>query len=320
MKINDVRVGELRDAATPLEFRGNADDALNEVLPLDDALRTDASHALTWVNDKNIHKLDKHKGKIGLLICGEGIRQVELHPGTNALVVDNPRLTFLNLLSRSYQRFTEKGVSSTAQIAKTARIGSDNFIGHNVVIEDNVVIGNNCYIGHNTVIRRDTLISSNVIVGASCTIGGEGFGYERNETGQYTFMPHVGKVVIHDDVEIGNNTCVDRGVLGDTVIGRNAKIDNFVHVAHNVQVGENCLLIAHAMIGGSVKLGKNVWVGPSAAIMNGLTIGDNAVIGLAAVVVKNLDENVTVAGNPAMPTDELRLWSSVRKKIINEYK
>jgi UDP-3-O-[3-hydroxymyristoyl] glucosamine N-acyltransferase len=128
-----------------------------------------------------------------------------------------------------------------------------------------------------------------------------GFGYEKDEDGHYQVIPHIGGVLIEENVEIGNNTCIDRAVLGNTILKKNCKIDNLVHIAHGVIVGENSLVIAHAMVGGSTVIGDNVWVAPNAALINKITIGDNATIGLGAVVVKNVGENDTVIGNPAKP-------------------
>jgi UDP-3-O-[3-hydroxymyristoyl] glucosamine N-acyltransferase len=193
------------------------------------------------------------------------------------------------------------GINLSAYIDSSSSIGSDCFIGNNVVIEENCVIGNSVQIDHNTVIKQGTIVEEKVIIGANCTIGGVGFGYEKDADGIYTFMPHLGNVVIKAGVEIGNNVCIDRAVLGSTILSKNVKVDNFVHVAHGVFVDENSLLIAHAMIGGSTKIGKNVWVAPSTAIINACTVGDNALIGMGAVVVKPVEEGKIVVGNPARP-------------------
>ena len=105
-------------------------------------------------------------------------------------------------------------------------------------------------------------------------------------------------MVIEDNVEVGNNTCIDKAVLGSTKIMRNVKIDNLVHIAHGVKIGENSLIIANSVIAGSTIIGKNVWVAPTANIKNNLTIGDNSTIGISAVVLKNVAENSIIIGNP----------------------
>ena len=137
-------------------------------------------------------------------------------------------------------------------------------------------------------------------------LGGDGFGYVKNEaTQEYELFPHLGGVVIEDHVHIGNNTCIDRGSLKDTIIHQGVKIDNLVHIAHNVTVGKNSLIIACSMIAGSVVIGENCWVAPSSSVRNGIYIGDNTTIGLGSVVTKSVGADETIAGNPAVPLAEL---------------
>lgn len=154
---------------------------------------------------------------------------------------------------------------------------------------------------HPTAVISNAKIGKNVIIGAGTVIGGEGFGYMPDENGELIQFPHIGGVIIEDDVEIGANTCIDRGALGDTIIGRGTKIDNLVHVAHNVKIGRNCQIICQVGIGGSVEIGDNCFVGIGASIRNQKKIGKNVIIGMGAVVVKDVPDNMTVAGNPASP-------------------
>lgn len=153
------------------------------------------------------------------------------------------------------------------------------------------IINSSAKIGKHTILKNTT-IEENVTIGANCTIGGAGFGYEEGE-----LIPHIGRVRICEGVEIGNNVCIDRAVMGETIIGKSVKIDNLVHIAHGVEIGEGSMIIANAMIGGSVKIGKNVWIAPSVSILNGLTIGDNAYIGMGAVVLKDVEEGQKIVGN-----------------------
>ncbi len=164
----------------------------------------------------------------------------------------------------------------------------------------------------NNVILDKTIIGNNVVINPGTVIGSEGFGYQRREDKKLEKFPHFGGVIIEDDVEIGSNTSIDRGTLKNTIIRKGSKIDNLVHIAHNVEIGEYCLIIANSMIGGSAKIKKYSWVAPSASILNGIEIGENSTIGMGAVVVKSVPNNQTWAGVPARPLEE---FIRIQKKL-----
>jgi UDP-3-O-[3-hydroxymyristoyl] glucosamine N-acyltransferase len=254
-----------------------------------------------WVSQKNINKLSDIEA--GVIICPE-VNSSLINSNCTYLICENPRLSFQKVLTEFFIPPKETGISSAANIDDSVKLGQNIFIGFNVVIEKNCVIGSGCQIGHNTVIKSGIIIGENVLIGSNNVIGGIGFGYEKDETGEYVLIPHIGNVVIHDNVEIGNNTCIDRAVMGSTVLFENVKIDNLVHIAHGVKVGKNSLIIANAMVAGSVEIGENVWVAPTSSILNGLKIGDNAVIGLGAVVVKKVENNQIIVGNPGRPLEK----------------
>lgn len=264
-----------------------------------------------WVSEKFHDKLSKVKR--GTIICTTIPK--EIAPACTYLITETPRLTFQKMLSEFFMPVRPKGISPSAVISENVQIGPDCFVGHNVVIEENCVIGSNTLIDHNTVVKRDTVIGNNVIIGSNNVIGGVGFGYEKDETGNYVFIPHIGNVIIKDNVEIGNNTCIDRAVLGSTILMENVKVDNLVHIAHGVKIGQNSLIIANAMIAGSVEIGQNTWVAPSSSILNQKKIGSDVTIGLGAVVLKDVNDNDTVIGNPADLISEV-----IRKKKIIEEK
>lgn len=190
-------------------------------------------------------------------------------------------------------------IHPAAHISHSAIIGHHANIAAGVVISDNVLIGDNCVIEPNVYIHAHTQIGNRVHIKANTVIGGDGFGYVKNETGAYDHVPHFGKVCIEDDVHIGSNTCIDRGSLSDTIIKKGVKIDNLVHIAHNVEIGENTLVIACSMIAGSVRIGENAWIAPAASIKNGITIGDNVIVGMSSLVLKSVADGLTVAGIPA---------------------
>lgn len=186
-----------------------------------------------------------------------------------------------------------------ASIDLSAEIGENVLIHSGAVISAHVVIGNNCVIEPNVYIHSHSVIGNNVHIKANTVIGGNGFGYVKTADGSYEHVPHFGRVRIEDNVHIGSNTCIDRGSLSDTIIKKGVKIDNLVHIAHNVELGENTLVIACSMVAGSVKIGENAWIAPAASIKNGLSIGSNAIVGLGSVVLKPVADGVTVAGVPA---------------------
>lgn len=181
--------------------------------------------------------------------------------GCQLVVSDNPRKTFVELI-REYEPF-------------------EHPIGRGAVID-----------------YRFTEIGSGTRIGPNCSIGQPGFGYEIID-GEPTHFPHVGRVLIGDNVHIGANVTIDRGTLSDTVIEDGVKIDNLVHIAHNVVVRRNAFVIAGAMLGGSCDIGEDAWIAPHAVIKEGVRIGKRVVVGLGAVVLKDVEDDAVVAGVPA---------------------
>jgi UDP-3-O-[3-hydroxymyristoyl] glucosamine N-acyltransferase len=217
-----------------------------------------------------------------------------------ALPTRDPKLALTTVVARFLPELTRTEWPRPGETLSTVTIGRDVALGPGVVLGSNTTIGNGVTIGPNTCIAN-AQIGDGVTIGANCTIGLAGFGYRKVSDGGYVRFPHIGSVVIESGVEIGSNTCIDRGALGSTVIKRGAKIDNLVHIAHNVIIGEDTLVIAHAMIGGSAIIGDRAWIAPTVSVMNQIEIGADAVVGLGAVVVKSVAAGTTVVGNPAKP-------------------
>ena len=147
-------------------------------------------------------------------------------------------------------------------IGKNVKIGVNTIIGHNTIIESNVVIGENCIVGSNVLIKN-SIIGKNVRILDSSIIGKKGFGFFPDENLNYRY-PHIGLVIIEDNVEIGCNNTIDRGSLSNTIIGKNTFIDNQVHIAHNVKIGNNCIITAQVGFAGSTKIGDKVLIGGQA--------------------------------------------------------
>lgn len=180
-------------------------------------------------------------------------------------------------------------------------------IHHTVKIGKNVVIGKGVIIGADTVIYNNVVIGDEVIIGERCVIkssaviGEEGFGFERDSHGKAVRLPHIGTVVIRNDVEIGSLTTICRGTLTNTILRDGCKIDDHVHIAHNVDVGEDAFVIACAEVSGGVKIGNRAWIAPNASIMNQVSIGKDSIVGLGGVLTKSIADGITVIGNPAKP-------------------
>lgn len=257
---------------------------------------------IAWCSDKNSALLETlSTGTV--IISKTAYSSIEATAKSTVcyLVVDAPRAAFSRMLQVF---FVKKAVFGTigqgTAIHDSVKMNRDLVaIGANVVIEEECVIGDHVVIDHNTVIKAGSILHNNVKIGANCTIGGVGFGYEPNEDGIYEVIPHIGVVELSAFVEIGNNVCIDRAVLGATFLAEHVKVDNLVHIAHGVSIGKNSLVIANAMIAGSVKIGENCWIAPSSSIIQKVSIGDDSLIGMGSVVLKNVEEKSKMAGVPA---------------------
>jgi len=236
----------------------------------------------------------------GVILCSNDLDVSGLNIDEKTLiVVKTPRLTFLRLIQENFTEARPSGIHPSAIIDPNAEIASDVYIGPLAYI-GSCKIGAGTIIYGNVYIYSNTQIGRNVVIHAGTIIGADGFGFQGNEARELEKFPHIGGVVIDDDVELQAHCHVSRGTMGNTIIRRGSKFDSGCHIAHNVVIGENCLFAAHAMIAGSVKIGNNVWVGPSAAISDRITIGDGAKITIGAVVTKNVLAEQRVSGNFAI--------------------
>jgi UDP-3-O-[3-hydroxymyristoyl] glucosamine N-acyltransferase len=210
----------------------------------------------------------------------------------------------------------ENGVSIDpgAVIGPRAAIGAGTVIGATAAIGPDVQIGRDCSIGPGASVIH-ALIGDNVILHPGCRIGQDGFRYRTGANG-HTKVPQLGRVIIQDNVEIGAGTAIDRGASGDTVIGEGTKIDNLVHIAHNVTIGRHCIIAGQCGFAGSVTLGDHVILGGQVGIADHLTIGEGAMIGAKSGVMSNVPAGEKWFGFPAWPGREfLRATAALRKRV-----
>ncbi|MDP6570988.1 MAG: UDP-3-O-(3-hydroxymyristoyl)glucosamine N-acyltransferase [Candidatus Marinimicrobia bacterium] len=247
--------------------------------------------------------------------------------------VDDPTYHFVKVVDMFYPAPVFKsGVHETAIIDDSVNLGENVSLGPYVVIEggstlgNNVVIGAGTFIGANVTIGEGTIIRPNVsvyhdsVIGKHCiidsgtSIGADGFGLLTHKGIRHK-MPHVGRAILEDNVLIGANCCVDRGTLNDTVVGEGSKFDNFIQVAHNVQIGKNCVISGQTAIGGSTVLGDNITIAGQVGIIDHLTIGSGSVIAGKSGVFQSIEENSFVSGTPARPHKERLRQDAATNKL-----
>ena len=215
-------------------------------------------------------------------------------------VVPNARLAFIRVVWRFFPPpGAPAGIHPSAIIDENATLGRGVRIGPGCTVGPDAVIGDDTVLLNGVHILPGTRIGRACEIGSGTVIGGDGFGYERDERDRWVAFPHLAGVVIEDEVRIGANCAVDRGPLKDTLIESGVKLDNLIHVAHGVHLKRDCAAAALVMFSGSVTVGERVWIAPSVVIRDGLTIGDDAFVGTGAVVVKDVEAGTVVMGNPA---------------------
>jgi len=228
------------------------------------------------------------------------------------IISSNPRLDFAKIVDKFFNDRSFKDLRDLSYISENADLSKDVIIGSNCYIGERVKIGSGTIINHNVVISGDTEIGKNCYFKSGSVIGEDGFGFDFNEDRVPIRIPHIGKVIIDDNVEIGANNTVVKATFGNTLVGKNTKTDDHVHIAHNCKIGENCIITASAELSGSVNVGHDVWIGPNSSIMNNITLGNYSMIGLGSVVTKSIPEFCLTAGSPAK---QIGWMSKTRKKL-----
>jgi len=259
--MDNVRISEITKFLGR-DYVGN-DGEITDVCPLDDIKAQSMLFACRF-NAQSLEDMNNH-GSIFVIASPQFTESLKV----SHIITGTAKLDFALAFNKFFPPSDEKGI-----------VGEGTVIEEGAVIR-NAVIGKNCYIKSNAV------------------IGQKGFNFIRDVNGVPFPMPHRGRVIIGDNVEIGACSTIARGVLSDTIIGDNVKIDDHVHIAHNVTIGENTMITACTEISGSATVGKNVWIAPNSSILNHVKVGDGAFLCIASVVGKNVKPNSKVFGYPA---------------------
>lgn len=241
------------------------------------------------------------KSKAGLIICRPDVPNLgKLSRERCILTVDNPRLSFIRCLRHYfYQHEIEWGVHPTALIDANVQLPKRVKIGAYVSIESGAKIGDGTVMENRVHIGAGTIIGNDVYLQTGCIIGCEGQGFERNEHLEFDKFYQQGNTVIEDFVEIGANSTIVRGTFSETRLRKGSKIGHLTDIGHNVQIGIHTFVSACVLVGGSVVVGDYSWLAPKCCIRNKVKVGKNVTVGLGAVVTKDVEDGVTVVGNPA---------------------
>ena len=292
-----------------LKINNLSDEKINDIKDLHSSIKGD----ITFFHSKKYSEVARMT-KASYCITTENLKSF-LPNSCNTIISDNVLLHTAQLTKIFYPDSvtddydtTVKDINNTEYkdnvkfgknilIGKNVKIGSNTSIGNNTTIEHDVYVGKNCLIGSNITLKN-TIIGDNVVIQDGCKIGVKGFGFVPLKDKNFRF-PHIGRVLLNNNVELGANCTIDRGSIGDTVIGENTFLDNQVHIAHNVKIGKNCIITAQVGFAGSTTIGNRVSIGGQAGISGHLNIGNNVQIGGGSGVIKNIPDNSKVMGYPA---------------------
>lgn len=271
---------------------------------------------------KNKRQIALEKCDATACLVDEGNVDAVVKLGCIPIVSKHPRADFAHVIGKLYlenaygscdhSRFANVDIGQNVVIGSGAVIGCGTKIGPNSVIGPGVVLGKNCKIGSNVVIEF-ALLGDNCKVHHGAVIGGTGFGIAVGATGGID-IPHIGRVVIGNNVSVGCQTTIDRAMFGDTSIGDGCKFDNLVQIAHNNKIGPNCMFAAQVGIAGSCDIGAGVVMGGKVGVADHIVIGDGVSLAAHAATMHNIPAGEVWSGVPAMPIRQhMRTVSAIRK-------
>lgn len=281
------------------------------------------SNSLLFINRLRADVIDKLENVSQCIILANRRQEAEFR-GLKAkhviFFVANPRLEYAKML----QFILKQTMICPAERCLAMHVGDDFKLGENTFIASQVIIGNNVSIGNSCIIKAGAIINDNVQIGDGtvirehAVIGGDGFGFERDEEGIPIRIPHLGGVVIGRDVEIGAFTTICAGTIEPTIIEDYTKIDDHVHIAHNCHIGSKCLITACAEISGSVRIEDETWLGPQSAVIEKTHIGKKCLVGIGAIVKRRVSDGSIVAGNPAKTLEMIKKETERYERVIAE--
>lgn len=278
----------------PYEYEGNERLIINGFSSLSHV----KNGSITWIKNISEDILESLIGNKDLLIVCNKIKKNMHSSNFNCIFCEQPKEVFFSILSEFFEKKKEFNIADTAVI-NTSKIGNNCCIGHHSFIDADVTIGDNVQIGHNVTILNQVSIGDNTIIGSGSVIGGDGFGYYKDKNNINIKVPHFGGVWIGKNVEIGSNTCIDRGTIDDTFIEDFVKIDNLCHIAHNVCIGAKSKVVALSLLAGSSSLGESVYIAPGTLVKNQIKIEENCVAGMGSMILKNVGKGKVLIGAPA---------------------
>lgn len=217
----------------------------------------------------------------------------------SSIKTNSPKLDFIRVVNEFFIEYEVTQIASTAKVHKNARIGRNVSIGENTIIGPEVTIGTNTKILNNVVITSRVEIGKNCIIKDNSTIGSEGYDFEIDEKGNPIHFPHIGKILIGNNVWIGAHSSIESAKIENTIINDNVKIDDLVQIGYNSEIGCCCMITAGVIVNRDVKIGENTLIAPNASIRDNIEIGKNVTVGQGSVVIKNIEDNAVYVGNPA---------------------
>ena len=274
--------------------------------------------SLAFLRSKvNEHQLRNCKAG-ALLTTPKLYREIEslIHKGCAVVLLEQPELAFYRLIVR------HKPVETRPEWREVggAKIAGNAVIGEGVELEPGAVVGPEARVGAGCRLGANSVVAAGCVLGEACqlfpgvVLGGDGFGYRKDEDAEWFRLPHLGREVLGDSVEVGSNTSIDRGVLDDTIIGAGSKLDNLVHVGHNCRFGRRVMIAASVGFSGSVTLGDSVMVGGGALFRDGITLGERCMVTGGSVVMHDFPAGAKLQGSPAVEQKQyLRVYRFLKK-------